>query len=125
MKEELINPRTGELAKKKGFNWSCRTIYHPDNLEETSSKIQHLPFNGLNNKVFKKTVSCFTLPTQSLLQRWLRENYNIQITVFHFIFRNGKVMYKYHINQDSLSIYYKTYEEALEEALYEGLKLIT
>ena len=58
-------------------------------------------------------------PTQSLLQKWLRETHNIFISI------NVNYCYKIY-NNDELyeeSFYYNNYEEALEQGLQEALKL--
>jgi len=67
-------------------------------------------------------------PTQSLLQKWLREKHNIQITILRGF--DGGSKNWFYIGEIGLVIANKrvslgTYEEALEEALLESLKLIT
>lgn len=76
---------------------------------------------------------CYDAPTQSLLQKWLREIHNIQIVVHpkeHSslglvyvvdVFYNDQV---FNITYDGVYSAYKTYEEALEKGLQEALKLI-
>lgn len=90
---------------------------------------------------YKSESNFYFLPTQSLLQRWLREIHKINVesnylpnvgkykstfkpmTIIPKTFRNFKECYikcsKYYGN-----IYHNTYEESLEEALLEALKLI-
>lgn len=66
--------------------------------------------------------------TQSLLQKWLREKHKINISMING--SNTINLYYYEINMvnkfpikgDGSKNY--TYEEALEEGLYEALKLI-
>lgn len=66
--------------------------------------------------------------TQSLLQRWLREQHKINISMING--SNTINLYYYEINKtnkfpikgDGSKNY--TYEQALEEGLYEALKLI-
>lgn len=90
--------------------------------------------------ILKETNDYFHAPTQSLLQKWLREKYEIYIEVeitdntkyFHFKYilitskdrdYNDLDMIdsaKRHWNDDR----FKTYEEALEKGLQEALKLI-
>jgi hypothetical protein len=66
--------------------------------------------------------------TQSLLQKWLREVHNIHISI---LLNFSDKFFSYTITDVNKKIgalskkdNYKTYEEALEEALEEGLNLI-
>lgn len=63
--------------------------------------------------------------TQSLLQRWLREKHNIHIgTVcnnLQDLLFSSEIIY---IGDCLVTNTHKTYEKALEEGLYEALKLI-
>ena len=67
-------------------------------------------------------------PTQSFLQKWLREKYNIDIWCIPIY--KGKKTFHYQLAVESDNILnqtmerYKTYEEALEFGLQEALKLI-
>jgi len=98
MKEELISFETAKLAKRKGFGDTVDTITLPER------------------------------PTQSLLQKWLRELDDWSILVYVvpyfsieprkeqcFIWRRGVLISLEPEN---------TYEEALEKGLQEALKLI-
>lgn len=59
-------------------------------------------------------------PTQSLLQHWLRETFKIHIIINCL----DEYCWAYHIPNIGGEKDFKTYEEALEYALQEGLKLI-
>ena len=104
MREILVNFKTSILAKEKGFNENCQ------------SKYICLPFSIEN--------PCYN-PSQSLLQKWLREKYKIDIQIFGSI---GNYNVRSFIEKDDfLGIYkygFKIYEEALEHGLQEALKLI-
>ena len=71
------------------------------------------------------------LTSQSLLAKWLREEYNLHITINVGLPHNCFIMYysnvikfgKHHKSKFK-SEFYKTYEEALEIGLQEALKLI-
>ena len=73
-------------------------------------------------------------PTQSLLQRWLREEHNIHVIpmISSNVVYYGYEIIKYssenengkHIDADFKQPFSKTYEEALEVGLQEALKLI-
>lgn len=116
MKEQLIFFETAKLAKEKGFNWPVNRFFdEDDNICPTfdSDYYEYANFNG-----FK--LSC---PTQSLLQKWLREKYNIQL----FIFKQISCCWSWTIWGESASTCldrFDTYEQALEKGLQEALKLI-
>jgi hypothetical protein len=138
MKEQLITLDTAKLAKEKGFDANCEN-YWVETLEHTL----HIPRSG--EEVFPAhapRVLSFTptekfhithglAPTQSLLQKWLREIHNIDVSA-HIIRLDDRL---------NAFIYYPTiltpkkgtsweniwesnYEEALEKGLQEALKLI-
>jgi len=110
MKEQIISFKTAKLAKKKGFDVKAKWITY-QLLDEDSNVIEK--FNS----------SLLALPTQSLLQKWLRDKYNIQISIELWIYKKQQV-YSYQINYNSSTRRFNSYEEALENALYESLKLI-
>jgi len=118
MHETLISFKTAKLAKEKGF----------DKIVIASRKGKEM------------ILHC---PTQSLLQKWIREAHNIFLTIYCDC--HGK--YDYHMYDVNISkqcgvnlenqvdesgcfeigqnIYkFNSYEEALEEGLYEILKII-
>jgi hypothetical protein len=135
MTEQLITFDTAKLAKEKRFNiptrhfyadisWKDEQIYYCNNVgypEYTNDMGNDHGFGDIT-----------LIPTQSLLQKWLREihhinvesNYlpNIQKYGCLYIPMSGKAKYsdiKY-VNKK----YYNTYEQALEVGLQEALKLI-
>jgi hypothetical protein len=80
--------------------------------------------------------SFLALPTQSLLQKWLRETHNIHVTILPELDEDTNLeFFNLFILPGIFSIddffdfkedkNYKSYEEALEKGLFEGLKLIT
>lgn len=119
MQEQLITFETAKLAKEKGFNEMCKTAYgrNADSL-----------YYG--NCTHKNSENIFlSAPTQSLLQKWLREVYDIEMYVRSTYKLNKKN--KYWVTFIDCKIYggclencSKTYEEALEVGLQESLKLI-
>lgn len=137
MKDELISFETAKLSKEKGFDLRQDTFYLNGNLW---------------NDHIGRTCSgeIIEAPTQSLLQRWLREQHMIYISVNPEIIgsdewewsyeiqhlpkehweakrRCGHFVYKSSFNESPGGTYWgawRTYEEALEKALQEALKLI-
>jgi len=116
MKEQLISFKTAKLAKEKGFNEIVSTAYgrSQESLYESNCT------NRNSENIF------LSAPTQSLLQKWLREVHNIHIEVHNLGMKwwfNLK-----EIDSDNAALFisdnYNSYEEALEVGLQEALKLI-
>lgn len=114
MKEQLIAFETAKLAKNKGFDsiegWS--RMYNQD---------------GEFKSPYKET---YPAPTQSLLQKWLREKHNILVESTHFT--ASHFTYKIYKKDNIITILFlgtvkdifDNYEHALEKGLQEALKLI-
>lgn len=105
MKEDLITFETAKLAKEKGFKLDVW-------------------FTGIDTAV--------NLPTQSLLQKWLREIHGIHVESRYEVVGRNNWQYVFHI-LDGRSIhidqmnnidYSESYEKALEKGLCEALKFI-
>ena len=128
MEDKLIEYSTAKLAKEKGFNEECYFTYAKMSKEYCIFKSEY----SVTNSEIDKYV--YSAPTQSLLQRWLREIHNIHIITKPYIESLGKKeitgYYIPTICTSSLDEYtefydnYSTYEEALEMGLQEALKLI-
>ena len=111
MREQLITFETSKLAKEKGFEdiTDCTPFECVDTLKYPKGEV-------------------FVKPTQSLLQKWLREEHDLDVNVmclrykryFYKIFKHDVML----IQLNDVVISYPTYEEALEEGLQEALKLI-
>ena len=110
MKDEIISFETAKILEKKNFDVAVRFFY-------INSKTLDCEYDGI------KTVGKTSAPTQSLLQRWLREKHNINL----FIGKQLSATWVWTIWGEKasghLDVYY-TYEGALEEGLQEALKLI-
>lgn len=136
MEEEVVSFDTAMLAKEKGFNVAIEKFYttHPERhlTYAEDYRTERLAESNWNNgngsyPTAATDVEC-SAPTQSLLQKWLREIDDWPILAYvtpflsttgrreqGFVWRRGKLI--------TLNIH-STYEEALEEALQEALKLI-
>lgn len=125
MKEQLISFETAKLAKEKGFDWEVNKSY-------IQSK-NHIFIQDIGQP-WKSTHEQFDAPTQSLLQKWLREEKRIYIGM-GFGRTAGSMKYKFYAKYSDMNlseqdrelrttVWFKTYEEALEEGLKEALKLI-
>ena len=143
MEETRVTFETAKLAKEKGFNWKCRgkvhcSHYHliknniiPSNIP-TSHDDMFAPLKDWNNHLKPKLDTETSLPTQSLLQKWLREVHNIYISIFVSKY-TGKVVKEYSIlirnfnindGEKSLHEQFLIHDEALEYGLQQALKLI-
>lgn len=122
MEEQLILFETAKLAKEKGF-WLFTD--------------QEFTCGGeLNFRRNCSTNRLCSAPTQSLLQKWLREVHHLCVTIEHysgvhfkdmsFTWRiTGSVYFtenEFDVSEPSDP--YDSYEEALEIGLFEALKLI-
>lgn len=133
MEEKLINFETAKLAKEKRFkDIKCNYTY------ENEILIKGQEYYGSLNHYDNE----YSAPTQSLLQKWLREVHNSFIEVgIHSpknkYFTKKNLRYFVEINyygknfnlemtnkEDFLKTNIKSYEEALEIGLQEALKLI-
>ena len=121
MKEELISFETAKLAKEKGFLLhTIDTFYQYDG----SISLCHYQSTRALEVQDKERVECYA-PTQSLLQKWLREKHNIYVLVDMGI--NRDYYWKYFDNEIAFTYSKgncKTYEEALEIGLRKTLELI-
>jgi hypothetical protein len=153
MEDRLISEETVKLANEKGFNeYTSRMkslyviledlweqdhhngndflMYVTDDIITSEEPPSH---PGIKYKVIGKR------PTQSILQKWLRDVHNIHISLtrvyklnnnvpsfsgYCIYIGDGEFESKIPINTFFNLNYYPTYEEALEVGLIESLKLI-
>ncbi len=143
MKEQLISFETAKLAEKKGLPRYLNSSQELTGynlfrsvefvLEPSSYKV-HIEFPSKEEFLYA--------PTQSLLQKWLREKHNIitesnwcpNVKMFAPLVTNmldtPKMFTKQNIKEyfgqrdKMFSLRQNTYEKALETALQEALKLI-
>ena len=114
MEEQLISLKTAKLAKKKGLTYEDIGQSFRSNGDFTY---------GRNDEHF------FPAPTQSILQKWLREIHKIYIMV-EPLFKQNEDLNFYgwrgckNVYPSTIGGIGNTYEEALEKGLQDGLKLI-
>lgn len=153
MKEELINLKTAKLAKEKRFNIETFTAYIGDKFYK--SEAEETGYDGFNlaesenwnskwvytkngNGCFGckldnvKYFNAYSAPTQSLLQKWIREKLNINISIYNnasgyfwaiMKTEGGSDLGHSDERGDNLeSGTFSTYEKALEDILYLILK---
>ena len=112
MKEQLVTFEVAKLAKEKGFNELSDSCYNI--IGVISNNINNKNQDWTDNKVY-------TAPTQSLLQKWLREIHKINVYCIPSDFEEGTW---YNNIASHNPVFTGTYEEALEIGLQEGLQLI-
>jgi len=130
MKEQLISFETAKLAKEKGFDqnpYKANKCYAPEYADGSNIR--------LCNTLFYQDVNIAVAPTQSLLQKWLREEHNIHVYVTYrrFVAKpDSDDGFYFHIGKsiefslcDDWGGRYKTYEEALEVGLQKALSFIS
>ena len=128
MEDTLISFDTALLAKEKGFNnINCKAVYENTKEYDFDEDTWTLYNKSINEK--KQSKNKILCPTQSLLQKWLREVHNIHIEIYshnndwYFILQSTHYPKSFEFKSQCEKDY-QTYEEALEEALQESLKLI-
>ena len=128
-KEVNVSRKTAELAKAKGFDWETYSYYYK--LEPIYTEVLQ-NWNRIDNHL--------SAPTQSLLQKWLRDKYNIDLQPYLILCKNNTIEVKQEkeskeyaymlfiegiLNDNYTIVAFNSYEEALEVGLLEALKLIT
>lgn len=144
MKEKLVSLELAKLALKKGFDyptydyvWTDRDYIQRmcDSNKPSELHRQMLFTEDIDKK--KRVLYTISVPTQSLLQKWLREVHKIHIVVLQTNLpltepetAEWEWGYDIHIiNNPNNSIKtrigtFLTYEDALENALTEALNLL-
>lgn len=143
MKDQLISLETAKLAKEKEFNIPCIFFYVLNHkpgdkfiLIGNVGDIQQIGGEMIeedhNNSSYLLTR--YSAPTQSLLQRWLREVHGFHVSPeLLYMDSNGGEVVEFYASIESMPIiqwiyesteHFRTYEEALEEGLIKALNLI-
>lgn len=133
MKEQLISFETAKLAKEKGFDEECNHSFNKTKVIRQECNRNYLFF----------LPEC-SAPTQSLLQKWLREEHQLYVMIeethtyalrtqigFYakIVTPSGEDEFDEHGFRFIKKLFYdtwfdSTYENALEKGLEEALKLI-
>lgn len=131
MKDQYVSLEVAQLAKAKEFDWTTR-VFWSRNLNRTDSS------HGVLGITEFPDVGDIPCPTQSLLQKWLREVHYLHLDVqpnAHFCWQvrvldlghpqevAGKLPSRTSC-QDWLTYDYPTYEEAVEAGLTQALTLL-
>lgn len=135
MKEQLVSFEIARLAKDKGFDYHSHHYIWSDGHSDftiTESVFENngihlmcksIDYGSMHTQGYFKHGREYTisLPTQSLLQRWLRDEKNCIIIVDY---EDVGSWYWRGSHWGASVDNYATYEQALEAGLQEALKLI-
>ncbi len=135
MNETLVSFETAKLAKEMGFfsdgSYHCYNECHeyPKGIIATVTEMSRGHRSTLSNTEDNIFEDCYEAPTQALLQKWLRDKFDVDIFIVASFIGEPKHRYSYYIlcntnDTDADGSESKTYEEALEIALLEALKLL-
>lgn len=132
--EEICTYEVCKLAKEKGFNVPTDRYYHIyDDVIEAQNSLE-MTGNGCVDFYNSLNQCRCAAPTQSLLQRWLREEKGVTICVDIFddgwffdistFYKQDTGIYEVDIpyKSSNVSPVYDTYELALEDALKYALE---
>jgi hypothetical protein len=138
---DLVTFETAKLAKEKGWgidkygNVSWDFAYYICEIDDywtKNNEIGDLIYTQ-NRGTLSNGQLIADAPVQSVLQKWLREKYKIQIEVRHYV-DDDIESYDVTIHEpktwNEKDVFvsqpeFKTYELALENGLYEALKLLS
>ena len=138
MKDQLVEFETVELLRKVTlktgsiYQLDCDTYFDMDTKEAGEVDNHYTDFSDLS----KEGIKWFKRPTQSLLQKWLREVHNLTVIpaaydLFQTDVDQGRTRkYYYFIHEIgnricSLPSPFNSYEEALEAGLIQALNLLS
>lgn len=133
MTDEIIKFETAKLAKEKGLvkDLICAGVYCIG--FKTILEDREFILEDYNRQTVEGQFHLALAPTQSLLQRWLREKYQINVYPILSYTNNQKYTIELRFDFSRIStsqtgltekVYYDTYEDALEVGLVAALKLI-
>ena len=134
MKEQLIEFETAKLAKEKGFDFVTPIFWRVSesmcvdkNHFGSTEKIQLVNCGNQNETDWTD----YPAPTQSLLQKWLRDEHDIDVYIIPNGMRDKNINDRLYHPQLWVKDLYQTelhskntYEQALEQGLINALKLI-
>lgn len=137
MTETLINRKTAELARSKGFLLTCDSFYCENYEGLCMERDEFLWVESLENPIYDCNAEFdeglrYYAPTQALLQKWLRENHQIYVSVreswsFDNILEFVCTINGSFVSHDKLDLplnRFDSYESALEAGLLEALLTI-
>lgn len=143
MEESIITFETAKLAKEIGYMSGGETSYtqyhtnynydddpnHPESHKKDEVRFENRWYhvNSLEKGDFSnENFTIYETPTQSLLQKWLREKHGIDLWIIPVVngFNKWYEIRAINIEIKISALRFDYYEEALEEALHQALLLI-
>lgn len=123
MKDQLISFETAKLAREVGFDELCITWFDRNGRSEEYTTL------GKNSQ---SMIAFYSRPTQSLLQKWLREVHKIDMTIHCQLHTTGiryesEIYYEEDLYNEpycNVSTWFDTYEGAVEDGLQDGCKVV-
>ena len=131
MEEQIVLFETAKLAQEKGFkSMDARTIITRSNYYNHLGVFRGDVTDLVRAQINEQDTTPFETipaPTQSRLQKWLRETHDIHVQVLRLYTKEWKYVAEWGKQLPYLRGTldpFDTYEEALEEALVQALNLI-
>jgi len=122
--EDYVSFEVAKLLKEKGFNEPCRDFYRKENDEWLHRNTYEYNYFNLQ---MPRWEGCYSCPTHQMAMRWLREKYNIYISI-QPDFPSDKdykmcwcwsanILHENCISLKGYQCYIETYEKATETAI--------
>lgn len=132
MKEQIVSYEIAMVIKNKGFNVRTEYSYFDyHDVEFDFDDMGHIYEVGvdykfgeleLSNVYYQDIESQYYAPTQSLLQKWLREVHNIHVYVSYEFDSYRSYVVVNNVVEYSSSVGALSYEQVLEVALTEAVE---
>lgn len=125
MKLKLIDVETAILAKQVGFDIEDKDSMIKGTLQMYGTQI--VPQLEIYNETKWKFYRDYTLaPEQELLAKWLRDVHNLIVYITPSWDEKDKSTIRWRNNntKESAKIIYNSYEEAMEEGLFNALQIL-
>lgn len=126
-KEELVSIYIARCLRDLGFDWLVTSCYNDNPDLKEDSKVERYKTKPINYNAFNQ-LQVFSLPTQSLAQRWIRDNYKINISInYSNITKNHWAVFVEGFGNNKFytdSISFPSYEDALEKGLEIAIEYI-
>ena len=139
MSDQLVKVRTAKLAKEVKFNLNSPAFFGCDDPHNGPANRfmmrDWIKFSELGTIDSQEGTLIYSDPTQTMLNKWIRDNYKILVIVdvdpdeFNGLLNYYPEIKDLSVDKEGLRLlpkrsYHQEYEEALEEGLYEALKII-
>ena len=124
--DPCVSEETAELLKEAGFDWPCASYYQNHIFHDYVTNRDRLVLHDCNHD--PDYMGQCSAPTLATAQQWILETYHFHVTIFSM--SQESWMYRVTVPHQDLSkslLYgedYYTYQEALEGAINEALKLV-